>query len=57
MGKHLGYLPQDIVLFAGTVAENIARFGVVDNEAVIAAAELAGCQSLSRTFRTGTTPT
>lgn len=53
LGKHLGYLPQDIELFAGPVAENIARFGVVDNKAVIAAAELAGCHELIQNLPDG----
>ncbi len=42
LGKHIGYLPQDVELFAGTVAENIARLGKVDDAAVIAAAKAAG---------------
>ena len=46
LGPHLGYLPQDIELFDGTVAENIARFGVVDPAKVEAAAALAGLQTL-----------
>lgn len=41
LGTHLGYLPQDVELFAGTVAENIARLGEVDSIAVIAAANRA----------------
>lgn len=45
-GPYLGYLPQDVELFSGTVAENIARFGELDSEAVIAAANLAGCHEL-----------
>ena len=40
LGPHLGYLPQDIELFAGTVAQNISRFGQADSAAVIAAAHL-----------------
>ena len=46
LGPHLGYLPQGVELFDGTVAENIARFGEVDMEKVEAAAELAGLQTL-----------
>lgn len=41
LGRHLGYLPQDVELFAGSVAENIARLGPVDDAQVIAAARLA----------------
>ena len=41
LGKHLGYLPQDVALLGGTVAENIARLGAVDSARVVAAARLA----------------
>lgn len=40
IGRQIGYLPQDIELFDGTVAENIARFGEPDTEVVLAAAHL-----------------
>lgn len=42
LGVHIGYLPQDVELFDGTIAENIARFGEVDMEQVRRAATLAG---------------
>ena len=42
LGPHIGYLPQDVELFAGSVSANIARFDDVDPEQVVAAAELAG---------------
>lgn len=38
LGPHIGYLPQDIELFAGTISENIARFGEIDAEKVVMAA-------------------
>lgn len=42
LGPYVGYLPQDIELFEGTVAENIARFGEVDADEVVAAAQRVG---------------
>lgn len=41
LGPHLGYMPQDIELFDGSVAENICRFGELDSEAIIDAARRA----------------
>jgi len=42
LGPHLGYLPQDIEIFDGTIAENIARFGPIDSERVVEAAMRSG---------------
>lgn len=44
--QHVGYLPQEVELFEGSVAENIARLGEPDDEAVIAAARLAHCHEM-----------
>ncbi|THD36290.1 MAG: type I secretion system permease/ATPase [Sphingomonas sp.] len=47
LGRYLGYLPQSVELFAGTIAENIARFEVgATSEAVIAAAKAAGAHDI-----------
>ena len=46
LGSQVGYLPQGIELFDGTVAQNIARFGPIDSEAVIQAAQDAGVHEL-----------
>ena len=46
LGQYIGYLPQDVELFSGTIAENIARFREVDEAEVITAAKLAGVHEL-----------
>uniref|UniRef100_UPI002899657C ATP-binding cassette domain-containing protein n=2 Tax=Pseudomonas TaxID=286 RepID=UPI002899657C len=46
LGPHIGYLPQDVQLFAGSIAENIARFAEVDAEQVVLAAQRAGVHEL-----------
>lgn len=46
LGKYVGYLPQDIELFEGTVSQNIARFGEVEPEKVVEAASKAGVHEM-----------
>ncbi|HTN64456.1 MAG TPA: type I secretion system permease/ATPase, partial [Devosia sp.] len=46
LGQYFGYLPQDVELFAGTVSENIARMGSVDDDKVVEAATLAHAHDL-----------
>jgi ATP-binding cassette subfamily C protein EexD len=53
LGKFIGYLPQDTELFEGTIGENIARFGEVDSEKVVAAAKMANVHELILRFPEG----
>ena len=47
LGRHVGYLPQEVVLFEGTVAENIARFDPdAEDEAIVAAARRTGAHEM-----------
>lgn len=53
LGQHIGYVPQDIGFFEGTVAENIARLGPVDDTQVVTAAKLAGMHETILSFPNG----
>lgn len=56
LGRHLGYMPQDVDLLPGTLAENISRFdpdAATNPEPLIAAAELVGIQDLIRSLPNG----
>lgn len=46
LGKYIGYLPQDIELFEGTISQNIARFAEIDNKKVVEAAKKAGVHEM-----------
>jgi ATP-binding cassette subfamily C protein EexD len=46
LGPYIGYLPQDIELFDGTISENISRFGEPDPEKIVEAAQMAGVHEL-----------
>ena len=46
LGPYLGYVPQDVELFSGTISQNIARFGEAQPERVLEAARLAGCHEM-----------
>ena len=54
LGRAMGYLPQDVRLFAGTVAENIARFEPeTTDEEIVAAAQLAGAHDMIQSLTEG----
>lgn len=53
LGEFLGYLPQDVELFRGTVAENISRFGEIDHEEIVKTGTLAGVHDMIQKLPNG----
>lgn len=53
LGPHVGYLPQDVELFDGTIAENIARFGEMDLDKVYAALKIVGLETFIESLQQG----
>jgi len=53
LGQYIGYLPQDVELFSGTVAQNIARFNEFEVDEVIDAARLAGVHEMIQAMPKG----
>ena len=53
LGRYIGYLPQDVELFSGSVAENIARFQEIDEDMVIEAAQMAGVHPMIQSMANG----
>jgi len=53
LGRHIGYLPQDVELFSGSIAENISRFEELDDEKVIAAAKMADVHDMIQMMPAG----
>ena len=53
LGRHIGYLPQDVELFSGSIAENIARFDELDEVKIITAARMAGVHDMVQALPAG----
>lgn len=53
IGQYIGYLPQEVELFPGTVAQNIARLGPVDMSSVEQAVQISGIQTMVEDFPQG----
>jgi ATP-binding cassette subfamily C protein EexD len=53
LGPYIGYLPQDIELFDGSISENICRFGQMNPDEIVAAARLAGVHDMILQFPKG----
>jgi PrtD family type I secretion system ABC transporter len=53
LGQHIGYVPQDIEFFEGSIAENVARLAEVDADEVVAATRAIGLHAMVLTFPKG----
>jgi ATP-binding cassette subfamily C protein/ATP-binding cassette subfamily C exporter for protease/lipase/ATP-binding cassette subfamily C protein EexD len=53
IGRHIGFLPQDVELFTGTVRDNIARMQVATDEAIVKASRLAHAHEMIQHFPQG----